>query len=179
MENFQQSIRRSVVDEDEEGDEEDVIKIISIHMGPNWNMNVPETWRDFAHVLIDNGADFVIAHSSHHVKGIEVYKNKMISYGLGDFLNDYEGITGQGYERYRQDLTCLYLPRINKSNGELLTIDIIPCQIKNLKVQRTRNQNDIEWLCNAFSMQGKELGTSCEQVKDVSGDVHLRIHWNS
>jgi poly-gamma-glutamate capsule biosynthesis protein CapA/YwtB (metallophosphatase superfamily) len=72
------------------GDE--VIKIVSCHMGPNWHLGIPEDWRRFAHTLIDHGADFVVAHSSHHVKGIEVYRNKMISYGLGDFLNDYEGM---------------------------------------------------------------------------------------
>lgn len=70
---------------------DEAIKIVSIHMGPNWNPRIPENWRKFAHTLIDHGADIVIAHSSHHVKGIEVYRNKMISYGLGDFLNDYEG----------------------------------------------------------------------------------------
>lgn len=70
----------------------DSIKIVSIHMGPNWNAAVPINWRNFTHSLIDHGADVVVAHSSHHVKGIEVYKNKFISYGLGDFLNDYEGI---------------------------------------------------------------------------------------
>ncbi len=101
----------------------------------------------------------------------------MISYGLGDFLNDYEGITGQGYEIYRQDLTCLYLPRIKKMTGELLSIDVIPCQIKNLKVQRAKNQSDINWIRDILSREGKELGTSCEEVKDPSGNTNLRITW--
>lgn len=155
---------------------EDMIKVVSLHMGPNWNDEIPDAWRDFAHVLIDFGVDVVVVHSSHHVKGIEVYRNKMISYGLGDFLNDYEGITGQGYESYRQDLTCLYLPRL-KSNGELEQIDIIPCQIKHLKVQRTTNRNDIEWICATLSREGKKLGTCCEIVTDQQNNINLRIKW--
>ena len=53
--------------------------------------------RDFAHRLIDAaGVDLVHGHSSHHAKGIEVYRGKLILYGCGDFLNDYEGISGYG-----------------------------------------------------------------------------------
>lgn len=54
-----------------------------------------------------------MGHSSHHVKGIEVYNGKMIAYGAGDFLNDYEGIVGQGYEDFRDDLCCLYVPTLD------------------------------------------------------------------
>ena len=154
----------------------DSIKVVSLHMGPNWNDKIPHTWRHFAHNLIDNGADVVVTHSSHHVKGIEVYKDRMISYGLGDFLNDYEGITGQGYEAYRQDLTCLYLPCLNV-NGELQTIEIIPCKINHLKVQRATDENDIGWICSALSREGKNLGTFCEKVQDRNGNMNLRIRW--
>ncbi len=157
---------------------ESSIKVVSLHMGPNWNDKIPNTWRIFAHTFIDNGADIVVAHSSHHVKGLEVYKNKMISYGLGDFLNDYEGITGQGYEAHRQDLTCLYLPRI-RSNGEVEEIEIIPCQIKHLKVQRATNPDDIKWICSTLSKEGRKLGTLCEMVQDHKGRVNLRIKWTS
>jgi poly-gamma-glutamate capsule biosynthesis protein CapA/YwtB (metallophosphatase superfamily) len=169
MEDFQKYIHDN---------DEGTIKIVSVHMGPNWNWGISDGWRDFTHALIDHGADFVVVHSSHHVKGIEVYKNKMISYGLGDFLNDYEGITSQGYEAYRQDLTCLYLPKI-QLNGELRSIDIIPCQIKNLKVQRATNQDDIEWLRSTLTREGKTVGTSCEKVQDVAGNTNLRIIWKT
>ena len=33
---------------------------------------------------------------------MEVYRGKLILYGCGDFIDDYEGITG--YEQYRDDL---------------------------------------------------------------------------
>jgi poly-gamma-glutamate synthesis protein (capsule biosynthesis protein) len=48
-----------------------------------------------AHKLIDGAAVGLIhGHSSHHVRGIEVYRNKLILYGCDDFLKDYEGISG-------------------------------------------------------------------------------------
>jgi poly-gamma-glutamate synthesis protein (capsule biosynthesis protein) len=41
--------------------------------------------QQFAHKLIDEaGVDAIYGHSSHHVKGIEVYKEKLILYGCGD-----------------------------------------------------------------------------------------------
>jgi poly-gamma-glutamate synthesis protein (capsule biosynthesis protein) len=71
------------------------ITIASIHWGPNWGYQVPAEHVRFAHRLIDSGVDIVHGHSSHHPRPIEVYRNRLILYGCGDFINDYEGISGQ------------------------------------------------------------------------------------
>lgn len=56
-----------------------------------------------AHRLVDAGVvDVIHGHSSHHPRGVEVYGGRVILYGCGDFVNDYEGISG--HERYRDDL---------------------------------------------------------------------------
>ncbi len=57
--------------------------------------------------------DIIHGHSSHHPKGIQVYHGKLIIYGCGDFLNDYEGISG--YEAFRDDLTLMYF--LNRAIG--------------------------------------------------------------
>ncbi|MFK7952886.1 MAG: CapA family protein [Ekhidna sp.] len=41
---------------------------------------------ELAHFMIDNGADVVLGHGPHIVRALEVYKNKMIAYSLGNFL---------------------------------------------------------------------------------------------
>ncbi|MGZ8237038.1 MAG: CapA family protein [Methylobacter sp.] len=67
--------------------------VASIHWGGNWGYQILNAQREFAHRLIDQAhVDVVHGHSSHHPKGIEVYRGKPILYGCGDFLNDYEGI---------------------------------------------------------------------------------------
>ncbi len=38
--------------------------------------------------LIDLGSDAVICHHPHYINGVEIYKNKLIFYSLGDFLFD-------------------------------------------------------------------------------------------
>jgi len=39
----------------------------------------------FAHAMIDNGADVVFGHGPHVTRAIEVYNNRFISYSLGNF----------------------------------------------------------------------------------------------
>jgi poly-gamma-glutamate capsule biosynthesis protein CapA/YwtB (metallophosphatase superfamily) len=85
--------------------------IASVHWGGNWGYAVPDDQRGFAHALIDGGFDLVHGHSSHHPKGIEVYRRKLVLHGCGDFINDYEGI--EGHERYRGELAAMYLPRLD------------------------------------------------------------------
>jgi len=73
----------------------DDLIVVSIHWGSNWGYKVPEEQRRFAHALIDRaGVSVIHGHSSHHPKAIEIYRNRLILYGCGDFLNDYEGIKG-------------------------------------------------------------------------------------
>lgn len=153
------------------------IVIVSLHWGSNWGWGTPSQWRTFAHHLIDSGVDFVVGHSSHHVKGMEIYKGKFISYGLGDFLNDYEGIVGQGYENFRNDLSCLYIPSFDLEKRQIVDVDIVPCKIKNLKVQRAKEVADISWLQNAFNREGLSLGTSCKVHPSKNGTVNLQLAW--
>ena len=97
--------------------------------------------------------------------GIEVYNNKLILYGSGDFLNDYEGI--RGHEQYRGDLALMYLPTIDPSSGDLLQLTLIPTQTRNLKVNRA-NRIDSEWLLSLLNREGKQFGTSVSQNNDSS-----------
>lgn len=41
---------------------------------------------ELAHLLVDNGADVILGHGPHVPRAVEVYKNRFISYSLGNFL---------------------------------------------------------------------------------------------
>lgn len=41
---------------------------------------------EFAHAVIDQGADLFFAHGMHTLKGVEIYKGKPIFYGLSNFV---------------------------------------------------------------------------------------------
>jgi hypothetical protein len=49
----------------------------------------------FAHELIDVGADIIFGHGPHVTRGVEVYKDRFISYSLGNFCT-YRGISVNG-----------------------------------------------------------------------------------
>ena len=74
----------------------------------------------FARRLIDGGVDLIHGHSSHHPRPIEVYRGKLVLYGCGDCIDDYEGITG--YESYRDDLRLLYFASVQAGTGELAAL---------------------------------------------------------
>lgn len=63
--------------------------VVSVHWGANWGYEISDAQQRFAHALIDRTNVSVIhGHSSHHPKAIEVYRDRLILYGCGDFLND-------------------------------------------------------------------------------------------
>jgi poly-gamma-glutamate synthesis protein (capsule biosynthesis protein) len=82
-----QRIRDQVRQVKRQGD----IVIASIHWGPNWGYGISADEKRFSRGLIDEaGVDIIHGHSSHHMKAIEVYRGRLILYGCGDLLNDYE-----------------------------------------------------------------------------------------
>ena len=146
--------------------------MFSIHWGGNWGFDVSYEERAFAHRLIDTaGIDVVHGHSSHHVKGIEVYRERPIIYGCGDFLNDYEGIGG--HEIYRADLSLMYFSVVDASTGRLLQFTATPTQIRRFRVNRAPEEGML-WLFECLNREGKKLGTWIEQQAD---DTFL-LRWN-
>lgn len=41
---------------------------------------------ELAHLMVDQGADVILGHGPHVVRAMEVYKNRIITYSLGNFL---------------------------------------------------------------------------------------------
>lgn len=148
------------------------IVVLSIHWGGNWGYYISDQQIEFAHQLIDEaGVDMIHGHSSHHPKGIEVYQGKLILYGCGDFLNDYEGI--KGYEEYRDDLALLYFANIDSLSGNLSQLKMIPIQLKNFRAN-SASTSDTLWLQKLLSREGKQLGTHIE----ITEDNHLLLSWD-
>jgi poly-gamma-glutamate capsule biosynthesis protein CapA/YwtB (metallophosphatase superfamily) len=136
------------------------IVIVSLHWGPNWDYHIPEEQRAFAHKLIDQAdVSAVFGHSSHHAKAIEVHRGRLILYGCGDFLNDYEGITG--YEGYRADLALLYAASFDITSSELIELEMVPFQICRFRLIRPTSK-DIAWLQETLDRQCRRFGVSIE-----------------
>ncbi len=145
------------------------VVVVSIHWGPNWGYEIPEAQRQFAHELIDRtDAAVVHGHSSHHAKAIEIYRGRLILYGCGDFLNDYEGITG--YEAYRDDLALMYFADVTTGNSQLAALDIVVLQIRQFRLVRA-SPDDVDWVLQMLTRECRPFGT--EFVARSDGRVIL------
>lgn len=150
------------------------IAIASIHWGGNWGYDVPSPQREFAHRLVEAGFDLVHGHSSHHPKGIEVYRGRPILYGCGDLLNDYEGIGGD--DEYPTDLGLLYFPTIDPRSGRLLRFDIRATRIRRFRLERA-SADETRRLADILTREGAGLGTRVNLGEDGALTLEWRSEW--
>ncbi len=138
------------------------IVVLSIHWGANWGYHIPSEHRTFARRLIDRcGVDLIHGHSSHHPLGMEIHSGKLVLYGCGDFLNDYEGISG--YEQFRGDLALMYFPTLEAGTGNLSHLALKPMQIRKFRLTRACDA-DVAWLRQRLSQEVQRFGLGVERI---------------
>lgn len=77
----------------------------------------------FAHAAIDAGADLVLGHGPHVLRGMERYRGRLIAYSLGNF-STWHGFTLRGPTAMSAVLDVRLAP-----NGVLLDASIIPLRL--------------------------------------------------
>lgn len=143
--------------------------IASLHWGSNWGYDVGPSQVRFAHRLVERGVDIVHGHSSHHPRPIEVYRGRLILYGCGDTIDDYEGI--RGYEEFRDDLRLLYLATVDA--GELISLRMAPMRARNLRLEHASSA-DAEWLRATMDHISRQFSIRVERDPDGLLTVHRR-----
>lgn len=143
--------------------------VVSLHWGSNWGYHVGADQVRFAHQLIDGGVDVLHGHSSHHPRPVEVYRGKLVLYGCGDCVDDYEGI--RGYQRYRDDLRLLYLASLRQDTGQLEALRMVPVQAVRMRLHRV-SIADAEWLRATLERCSRRFGSRVDLQSD--GTLTLR-----
>ena len=137
--------------------------VVSVHWGSNWGYEIPAEERLFARMLVDRADVSIIhGHSSHHAKAMEVYRDRLILYGCGDFLNDYEGI--RGYDGYRDDLALMYFADVEPS-GILARLEIVLLQIRKFQLVHPPKQ-DICWVQQTLDRESRKFETGVTLSQD-------------
>lgn len=81
--------------------------------------------KEFARGAVEAGADVVIGHGPHVLRAIEVYRNKLIAYSLGNFLTygmfNLKGPNGVG---------AVLQVRIDRETGDFLSGRIVPVLLR-------------------------------------------------
>ncbi len=62
--------------------------VVYPHWGQEYNKKMTKKQRDTAHLLVDAGADLIVGAHPHVIEPVEIYKNKVIFYSLGNFVFD-------------------------------------------------------------------------------------------
>jgi poly-gamma-glutamate synthesis protein (capsule biosynthesis protein) len=132
--------------------------VVSIHWGSNWGYDVDAAQIRFAHRLIDAGVDLVHGHSSHHPRPIEIYRGKLILYGCGDTVDDYEGI--RTYESFRHELRLLYFGSVDEC-----TLRMVPMRMRRMRLERAP-EGDTEWLRATVEKISQPFGTRVDTASD-------------
>ena len=89
-------------------DQADLV-VVQVHMGaegadktrvkPGTEMFLGENRGDpmkFRHAVIDAGADLVVGHGPHVLRGMEFYKGRLIAYSLGNFAGGGKSLSNTG-----------------------------------------------------------------------------------
>ncbi len=103
---------------------EDNIVVVNLHWGAEYG-TVPDAKQiKETHKMIDEGADLIVCHHAHILQGIEVYKGKVIAYGLGNFAYG-------GRVTLHEKETFILRATFIKENGKAKMKDwcVVPCYI--------------------------------------------------
>ena len=99
------------------------IVIVEFHWGIERDYFGIEDQRTLAHFTIDSGADIVVGSHAHVLQGIEIYNDKLIAYGLGNFC------FGANNNPSDKD-TMILQTTLDRQDGKIsIATKVIPCRI--------------------------------------------------
>ncbi|TLK46301.1 hypothetical protein FDN03_16255, partial [Glutamicibacter sp. V16R2B1] len=105
----------------------------------------------------------------HHPRPVEVYRDRLVLYGCGDFVDDYEGIPG--YEGYRDDLRLAYFVSLDPDTAALTGLRMVPLQARRIRLERAAPA-DAAWLRGILDRISGGFGTRF--ALDPDGTLRLR-----
>jgi poly-gamma-glutamate synthesis protein (capsule biosynthesis protein) len=130
------------------------IVIVAMHWGSNWGYAPEPGHRDFGRALVEAGADIVFGHSSHVARGVEIYRDRVILYGAGNFVDDYAVS-----ERQPNDESFVFL--LDYAGRRLAGILLHPTLIQRLRAVRAQGSRRDAIAARMVSLCHK-LGTRAE-----------------
>lgn len=118
------------------------VVIVSIHWGIHF---IPEVLADYqreaAYAAIDAGADLILGHHPHILKGIETYKGKVVFYSLANFALESpfkfaENLMNQHSHQVIANLSPNWDPKRTALPPDSFKTIVVKCRIWKKKIQR-------------------------------------------
>lgn len=137
------------------------IVCVMFHGGIEREYESNKVTENFAHFVIDSGADIVVGAHPHVLQGIEVYNGKIICYSLGNFCF--------GANKNPSDKDCFILQQdfiVNNGSAVYGGTKVIPC-----KISSTDEKNDY---CPTIQ-NGEEAERILDKIKKHSSKYENTI----
>ncbi|HOJ21011.1 MAG TPA: CapA family protein [Armatimonadota bacterium] len=134
------------------------IVVFSNHWGPNMVMHPSRLFQEFAHAVIDRGADLYYGHSAHLFQGVEIYRGKPILYDTGDFIDDYAVDPV-----LRNDWSFLFVATLER--GSFRRLEMHPVVLSYARVSRATG-TEREAILERMEHLSAELGTSLLRAEE-------------
>lgn len=96
------------------------IVIVSLHWGVEYETRSSSYQQEFAHALVDAGADIVVGHHPHVIQEIERYGKGWILYSLGNFIFD---------QSFSEETMRGILANVRIQDGVVIAVDPLPVVI--------------------------------------------------
>ncbi len=119
----------------------------------------------FSRAVIDAGADMVIGHGPHVLRAMEVYKNKLIAYSLGNFLT-YGVFNIKGYN----GVSAILKADIEIKNGNFVKGKLIPVKLLNRGIPEIDREREAIKLVNRLTQE--DIGTQNLKISE-DGDLEI------
>ncbi|HEX3000404.1 MAG TPA: CapA family protein [Armatimonadota bacterium] len=132
--------------------------LFSNHWGPNMLLRPSVLFQEFAHAVLDLGADIYYGHSAHLVQGIEIYRGKPILYDTGDYLDDY-AIDPDLHNDWS------FLFSVSLENRVLRRLELFPVTLTYARVQRAVGTGREAMLARMEALSA-EFGTALVRRED-------------
>lgn len=96
------------------------IVIVSLHWGEEYATHAGVQQQEWAHAMIDAGANLVVGHHPHVTQELEQYRNGWIAYSLGNFVFD---------QNFSAETRSAYLLRVSVVDKRIRVVQKIPIYI--------------------------------------------------
>lgn len=127
--------------------------IVSFHWGKEGSFLPTSRQIDYAHKVIDAGADLVLGHHPHVLQSVETYKQKLIVYSLGNFIFDNIGL----HQNQSVIFSCTF------HNGHIINPAFIPIQIHNCQPSIANREQSVH-IFNHLSKISKPFHTVLQKT---------------
>jgi len=135
------------------------VVIVSFHWGWEYSDHPDAETRALAHLAVESGASLVIGHHPHVIQGVEVYKDSLICYSLGNFIFDQRGTR----TRRGLILRCT-IGRSGVQQAELLPVIIDAAEFR----PYLASGEIAEFILLELKRLSKQLGTDLEFRENIA-----------